>query len=170
MAGRGGIAPPTSVLETDAMLISLPAYGAGGGSLTRATCLENRHANVTPRPHAETDHLFPRRSASFSTVQPDCQTNCTLSSGPATADGVDEVRKNKKPRARFPGCGVAAFRFFYIFRAPTPRLVLSCGSEYHSVFPCKQGRVKPITSEDFARARLVPVWACMIIEVSYLLA
>jgi len=83
--------------------------------------------------------------------------------------GRSKPKKNPHPVSRM---RVADFRFFYMIRAPTPGLSLSCGSceGYHLVFPCKHGRAKPITSEISARVALVPVWACMIIEVSYLLA
>jgi hypothetical protein len=84
---------------------------------------------------------------------------------------MGRAKPKKNPAPGFPDAGRFS-GFVYMIRAPTPRLGLSCGSceGYHWVFPCKHGRAKPITSEDFARVELVPVWACMIIEVSYLLA
>jgi len=121
--------------------------------------------------HMLTEHLFPRCSASF-TVQPNCQMTfrSLVHLPPAEADG--DRRNQKKSPQPVSRMRAAVFRFYYMIRTPTPRLGLSCGSceGYHWVFPCKHGRAKPITSVDFARVALVPVWACMIIEVSYLLA
>jgi hypothetical protein len=106
----------------------------------------------------ETEYLFPRypRLALLSSL---------------IVKTMGRAKPKKNPAPGFPDAGRFS-GFVYMIRAPTPRLGLSCGSceGYHWVFPCKHGRAKPITSEDFARVELVPVWACMIIEVSYLLA
>lgn len=147
---------------------SLPTSGTGSGSRTRASSLENWHAAVTSCPCADGVPL-PEvlRLVLLSSLIVKRPIRVTLSPVPGDSRWR-RMKPKKKPAPGFPDAGCGFQLKVYIFRTPTPGLVLSCGSceRYPVVFPCRQDRVKPITSEDFARVALVRWWACRIIKYS----